>query len=424
MGQCRGSFALYLTRARSMSPFANDTMEIANRGHSRMILKRRWELLMIRSHNLICICIYLNMYFCTLPVSGGPSEMEAEYLQLTNRSEFPHDVPMTEDYASIWRGMRTCAIVIYVITCILGVSGNGLVIWATGFKLKRTAYTVWLLSLAVADFTFALLLLLSITYIVLDLHWPFGWLLCKLNSGMQMLCMHVSILTLAAISVDRCISVVLPIWSRNHRGPRLVALLSLGVWMAAAIISAPAFIFRQMVYQGNRTRCFTDYLLEREQAAMNMMDYGDEDSFAVIERMVSLRHAREQAVTLTYFLLGFLLPFLVISASYAVIGLQLRWGRLVPSGGKSFRVMAAIILAFLLCWGPYNILFILALLHSRDELRPLALSVGIQLSSNLAYLNSCINPVLYIFMWQDFRDMLKRSLQRVDNQGESMQTHL
>uniref|UniRef100_UPI00398EE6F1 C3a anaphylatoxin chemotactic receptor-like n=1 Tax=Pristiophorus japonicus TaxID=55135 RepID=UPI00398EE6F1 len=322
--------------------------------------------------------------------------MEPEDLQLTNSSEVPHNVPVTGNDSSISRAMQVSAIVIYVVTCILGVLGNGLVIWATGFKLKRTAYTVWLLSLAVADFTFSLLLPLSITELALDHHWPFGWLLCKLHFWMLSLCVHASIFTLIAISVDRCFSLVLPVWSRNHRGPRLASLLSLGVWVVAAFLSAPAFVLHQLVLQGNRTLCDTMFIPE----------------------------AWYQALILKFFLSAFLLPFLVIAASYTMIGLRLRWGRLVPSGGKPFRVMAAIILAFLLCWAPYNICSILVLLQPRSEPLPLALSVGMWLSYSLAYFNSCINPVLYIFMWQDFRDLLKKSLQRVNNQGESMQNNL
>uniref|UniRef100_UPI00398EA5B7 chemerin-like receptor 1 n=1 Tax=Pristiophorus japonicus TaxID=55135 RepID=UPI00398EA5B7 len=270
---------------------------------------------------------------------------------------------------------------------------------------------MWLLSLAVADFTFSLLLLLPITELALDSHWPFGLLLCKLNYGALMLCLYASIFTLAAISVDRCISVVLPVWSRNHRGPRLAALLSLGVWVAAAALSAPTFTFRQLVSLGNRRGCYTDYLLEGEWPAQTTMDYGDEDDQVMKEWPLSLHDARYRAVSLAGFLLGFLLPFLVITTSYSIIVLRLRWGHLAPSGVKPFKFIAAIILAFLLCWMPYHICSMLDLLLPHGELFPLVLSVVFQLSYILTYFNICINPVLYIFTWQDFRDAAPTSCQ-------------
>uniref|UniRef100_UPI00398ED6FB chemerin-like receptor 1 n=1 Tax=Pristiophorus japonicus TaxID=55135 RepID=UPI00398ED6FB len=345
--------------------------------------------------------------------------MEPENLQLTNSSEVPPDSLSTEGYSSFWRGMCNFTMAIYAIVCILRVSGNGLVIWATGFKLKRTSYTVWLLSLAVADFTVSLLLPLFIADIALNLHWPFGQLLCKFYFGMEMLFMHASIWTLVAISVDHCVSVVLPIWSRTHRSPRLAALLSLGVWVVAAIFSAPAFASRQFVSQSKWMQCSTDYLLMVE---WNTTDYGDEHIWVVIEQAMGPYHGQDRAMPLALFLLGFLLPFLVIAASCATILLRLRWGRLAPSGGKPFKVTAAIILAFLLRWASYHVVSILLLLQPHGQPWSRTPSVGLLLSYSLAYFDSCINPVLYIFTWQDFRDLLKKSLQRVNNQGESMQS--
>uniref|UniRef100_UPI00398F426C chemerin-like receptor 1 n=1 Tax=Pristiophorus japonicus TaxID=55135 RepID=UPI00398F426C len=298
--------------------------------------------------------------------------MEPEDFQLTNSSEVPHDVSVTEDFSSMKRAMHAFIMVILIITCILGVWRNGLVIWTTDFKLKKSANTVWLLNLAVGDFTFSLLLPLFITYITLEFNWPFGRLFCKLTYGVVVLCLHASIFTLATISMDRCVSVVLPIWSRNHRGPRLAALLSLGVWIAATISSAPSFVFQQLVAQGNRTQCSTQYLLEGE-------------------RVESLRYPRKRALTLAHFLLSFLLPLLVIVISCAIIGLRLRWDHLAPSGSKPFRVMGAIIQAFILCWAPYHVISILVLFHPYDGPWPL-----VPISYSLACINSCINPVLYI----------------------------
>uniref|UniRef100_UPI00398E6051 chemerin-like receptor 1 n=1 Tax=Pristiophorus japonicus TaxID=55135 RepID=UPI00398E6051 len=273
---------------------------------------------------------------------SGTPETEPEDFQLTNSSEVPHPVPATESYFGILVAMIFCRTAIQVVTCILGASGNGLVIWATGFKLKRTSCTVWLLSLAVADFTLSLLLPLSITDLALDKHWPFGRLLCKLHFGVQVLCLYASVWMLAAVSVDRCVSVVLPIWSLPHPQP------------AAGHPAQPG----------------------------------------------------------------------VIATSYTITVLRLRWGRLAPSGGKSFKFIAPIILAFLLCWAPHHMYSIVDLLLPRGKRLPLALSVVFQLSFSLAYFNICINPVLHIFTWQDFRDLLKKSLQWVDNQGGSMQRHL
>ncbi|XP_067874674.1 chemerin-like receptor 1 [Heterodontus francisci] len=334
--------------------------------------------------------------------------MEAKDLQLGNGSDSPSDVVENEGGHSSQRAMDIFIMVIYLVTFAMGVLGNGLVIWATAFKLKKTVNTIWFLGLAIADFTFALFLPLSATYISLDFHWPFGTLLCKLNSGVGVLTMFASVLTLAAISVDRCVSVVLPVWAQNHRGPRLANLVTVGVWLVSAILSGPTFVYRETGSHGNSTVCFSNYFTEAELAALNGLDDGGGDFEAALERMMS----RFRLLVLTRFLCGFLLPLLVISASYVIIGLRLWRNRLAPSS-KPFRVMVAIILTFLLCWAPYHIFIILELMHPADQPPTLALRLGIPLSTSLASFNSCLNPFLYICMGKDFRDKVKRPLQKV-----------
>ncbi|NXU94654.1 MRGX2 protein, partial [Xiphorhynchus elegans] len=103
---------------------------------------------------------------------------------------------------------------------ILGVSlcglvGNGLVVWFLGFHMKQSPFTVYILNLAVADFSMTLLLflILAVSFIlevsclslthVAPLHNAFGLaavLLCHV-------CDLCSLGVLAALSVERCVSV-------------------------------------------------------------------------------------------------------------------------------------------------------------------------------------------------------------------------
>ncbi|GLD71984.1 chemokine-like receptor 1 [Lates japonicus] len=53
--------------------------------------------------------------------------------------------------------------IIYSLAFILGVLGNGVVIWVTGFKMNKTVNTVWFLNLAVADFLFTAFLPFTVT---------------------------------------------------------------------------------------------------------------------------------------------------------------------------------------------------------------------------------------------------------------------
>ncbi|KAG7322567.1 hypothetical protein KOW79_013913 [Hemibagrus wyckioides] len=78
--------------------------------------------------------------------------------------------------------------------------------------------------------------------------------------------------------------------------------------------------------------------------------------------------------------------------------------------GRSFRIMLAVVLAFCFSWLPYYV-GVLIFIYDKSyyavvaELYPLLIS--------FTYINSCMNPVLYVFMGQDFKKTIKLSLRRV-----------
>lgn len=59
--------------------------------------------------------------------------------------------------------MHIISVVIYVVSFVLGIIGNGTVIWVTAFKSKRTVNSIWLLNLAMADLVFVLFLPSTLT---------------------------------------------------------------------------------------------------------------------------------------------------------------------------------------------------------------------------------------------------------------------
>uniref|UniRef100_G3NX62 Formyl peptide receptor 1 n=1 Tax=Gasterosteus aculeatus TaxID=69293 RepID=G3NX62_GASAC len=296
------------------------------------------------------------------------------------------------------------SLIVYCLAFVLGVLGNGVVIWVTGFKMKKTVNTVWFLNLAVADFLFTVFLPLSITLTALDFHWPFGKFMCKLNTTISFLNLYASVYILVVISVDRCVSVVWPVWAQNHRNVRKASFVSLGVWVMALILSTPYFIFRDTALYNkdeNDIECFNNFALSD--------DYENES-------VIQLRLFRHKAMTITNFLLGFVVPFTVIVSCYAVIIHHIKRNRTLASHSRrSFKIIAAVITAFFLCWAPYHIIDLLGLANSllsdRSETLDHVTTIGIPITSSLAFLNSCLNPLLYVFMGQDFKDIYKDVVQ-------------
>ncbi|KAM8927818.1 chemerin-like receptor 1 [Pelodytes ibericus] len=285
-------------------------------------------------------------------------------------------------------GLSVFTICIYVLAFLLGTIGNGLVIWIAGFRMKTTVNVVWFLNLAIADFIFTVFLPLSIAYIALGFHWPFGNFMCKLNSAMAFLNLFASIFTLMVISVDRCISVVFPVWAQNHRSPRLAFVVSLVIWMFALTFSITYFIFRDTEEdEFGYVYCFNNFNDE----------YDD---------LFILRH---RATVATRFIFGFFIPFTVITACYVVIALKLHINHMATTT-KPFKVIVAVLVCFFVCWLPYHVFSFLELYvdPENDFLR-----IGIPLASSLAFLNSCVNPFLYVFIGRDFKDKFLTSIQSV-----------
>uniref|UniRef100_A0AAY5KDN0 G-protein coupled receptors family 1 profile domain-containing protein n=1 Tax=Esox lucius TaxID=8010 RepID=A0AAY5KDN0_ESOLU len=103
-------------------------------------------------------------------------------------------------------------LVVKVLIFLLGVLGNGLVIWIAGLKMKGTVSTTWCLKLAVSNFILCLFLPFNIIYMVTK-DWTFGLFLCKFNYFVTFINMFSSIFILAIISVDRCVGGV---WMRVY----------------------------------------------------------------------------------------------------------------------------------------------------------------------------------------------------------------
>ncbi|XP_070690762.1 chemerin-like receptor 1 [Pempheris klunzingeri] len=333
-------------------------------------------------------------------------EMNATPSYNTNTTDVSgkNDSLYVDKYAELRKSLHTITIIIYCLVFVLGVFGNGVVIWVTGFKMKKTVNTVWFLNLAVADFLFTAFLPLSVTYLALDFHWPFGKFMCKLNTTISFLNIFTSVYILVVISVDRCVSVVWPVWAQNHRSVRKASCVSLGVWVLALILSAPYFIFRDTApYEDGTVSCFNNFALsdDYETLSVNL-----------------LRQFRHQAMTITRFLLGFVVPFTVIVSCYAVIIHRLRRNRTLASqSSRPFKIIAAVITTFFLCWAPYHIMSLIELANHipyyQTETLGHVISIGYPIATSLAFLNSCLNPLLYVFMGQDFKDKVRKSILNV-----------
>ncbi|KAL8219435.1 UNVERIFIED_CONTAM: hypothetical protein K2H54_024579 [Gekko kuhli] len=293
-------------------------------------------------------------------------------------------------------GLHIFSLVTYNLVFLLGIIGNGVVISILGFCMKKTVNTIWFLNLAIADFTFILLLPLSIASLAQNNQWLFGEAMCKINSFITLVNLHASVYFLTIISVDRYISVLFPVWARNHRTLRRASFVALGVWILSLALSSPNLHFRKI--QNGTAWCSKIYSSNEAE-----------------EKII------HHAVVITQFILTFAIPFSVIAVCYGAIILRLRRDRLALSS-KPFKVITAVIAAFFVCWFPYQVFTLLEILAYKDQKLDCAVYYFYPSTFTLALINSCLNPILYVFMGRDVQKGLKRSILAVFENALSEET--
>ncbi|KAM8869151.1 chemerin-like receptor 1 [Spinachia spinachia] len=284
--------------------------------------------------------------------------------------------PPPDESGGVLRNIRIVSLFIYSVILVFGILGNGAVIYVTGCRMKRTVNSVWFLNLALADFLFTAFLIFSIISVSQEHQWQFGEFMCKLNSFVTVVNMFASIFLLTVISLDRCLSIWVVVWAQNKRTVLKAQVTCVVVWMAAVVCSIPYAHFRGLVDRENKIYC----------------------SYSV----------RHEFFDLFRFVVGFLIPFLVILVSYIAIGVRV--GRLQKTSRKrSRRILFSIVVAFFLCWLPFHIYSLIQLYTTNQNVRYTAPIVGPLLVA-LAFLNSSLNPILYVFMCEEFQKKLKSSI--------------
>ncbi|XP_075135318.1 chemerin-like receptor 1 [Leptodactylus fuscus] len=267
--------------------------------------------------------------------------------------------------------------VVLAVTCLLGITGNGLVIWFGIFRMKKTVSLVWFLSLAAADFIFAFFLTFSITYLVLG-HWPFGSFLCKLYVFIFFFTKPISGLQLAVLSVDRCVRIAFPQGCQNHRTRRRWALI---VVLIICIFSFPSSLMFSI------------------DAYTYKYDYA-------VNCYIELPHNTYLHYSLR-FVFFFLVPFLVTLCSYTGITLY-SLIRHVPLCSRSVTVPLAVSIIFFVCYCPHSVLFLLLRTH---PINFFDVPIFSEISIYLLIISSCINPIIYVLIGWEVRDNFCSSFQ-------------
>nr|XP_038035979.1 probable G-protein coupled receptor 152 [Anas platyrhynchos] len=137
----------------------------------------------------------------------------------------------------VWQLQLVCAV--------LGLPANAFVLWLTGWRLRCRGLAIFIFSVAASDFLFLANSTLQIWTAAHGHRWPLGTPLCRLHRFLLDLAYYGGLFLLAAISLDRCLLLLAPLWYRCRRPARWPAGLCAAAWLLAGCCSAPGTALAQ-----------------------------------------------------------------------------------------------------------------------------------------------------------------------------------
>ncbi|XP_076836443.1 coagulation factor II (thrombin) receptor-like 1, tandem duplicate 2 [Brachyhypopomus gauderio] len=344
------------------------------------------------------------VFFACVMISGVHTESNGKtrgFIGLQNPDSDSIEVDeLTAD--TLKSGLTTIFLpLVYILVFAVGLPSNAMAIWVFIFRSKKIhPAAIYMANLALADLLFVIWLPLKINYHFNGNNWTFGEGMCKVLVGFFYGNMYCSILFIACLSMQRYWVVAHPL-TQHRRDNRLAIVVSLCIWAFIWVSSTPLFLYQQTakLSDPNITTCHDVNIISRE-------NFQTQNAFLDVQKPYY------------YFMvmagMAFVAPCVVIVTAYVLMLRQL--GRSAMEGssqGKSRRRAVSLILTvlvtFLVCFVPSNVMLVVhyALLGRGLTNNGYGFYV---VTLCLASLNSCLDPFVYYYVSEEFREHVKNTL--------------
>ncbi|KAK3793034.1 hypothetical protein RRG08_054970 [Elysia crispata] len=280
---------------------------------------------------------------------------------------------------------------------VLGLFGNSLVIIVVlADKHMRNTTNILILSLAFADLFFILFCVpFTATGYAMPV-WPFGAVGCKMTQYAMHVCAYASVYTLVLMALDRYVAVVHAIRSMTWRSERNTWIAVFIIWVVCLMGNSPILVQYNVHEYGwateNRSVCINTHNLRDNRVG--------------------------RAFYVSFLFFGYIIPLGVTLLMYGLMLKRLLYG-VVPGGASQSaesvrakkrvtRMVIIVEVIFAICWMPIQIILFMQAFDSYPKTEE---TLAIMFASNcLAYMNSCVNPILYAFLSENFRRSFRRFL--------------
>lgn len=291
--------------------------------------------------------------------------------------------------------------ILFGIIVIVGLFGNTLVVIVVACNPQmRSTTNVLIINLAIADLLF---IMFCVPFTAFDYalpYWPFGDIWCRVVQYLVIVCAYASIYTLVLMSFDRFLAVVHPIPSMSIRTVRNALLAIAILWAVIVLACIPALESHGLV----------SYTINGVEYSMCIFLSGEGYNYAAFQ--------------ICFLLSSYIVPLSLIFVLYMLM-LKRLWFGVAPGGRMSAeslkskkrvtRMVVIVVVIFAVCWCPIQIVLVLKSVYAYpiDPLR-----VVVQITSHiLAYMNSCVNPILYAFLSENFRKAFHKVIACNQKQG-------
>ncbi|KAI8489014.1 neuromedin U receptor [Branchiostoma belcheri] len=217
----------------------------------------------------------------------------------------------------------------------------------------------------------------------------------KLAPFIEVLVLQLSILTIMAVSVDRYRGVCRALQAQATRRLRGTAVTIAAAWGLSLLTSSPMLVF------------------------VKFSTYHVNGSSVEICEMMSLAESWKDVYAVAVTVMFFVVPFLILSSLYSLIIRRLvRRASDETSGNfrhqqqarrRVIRMLIVVVLVFFLCMLPNRVFHLWMLFAPQESIIALGSGTVMKLivfMRSLAFLNSCINPIIYSLFSTRFRSTI------------------
>ncbi|TRY64929.1 hypothetical protein DNTS_024615 [Danionella cerebrum] len=278
--------------------------------------------------------------------------------------------------------------VLYILVFCVGLPTNAMAIWVFLFRTKKkNPSSIFMANLALADLLFVIWIPLKIAYHFNGNNWIHGEALCKVLVGFFYGNMYCSTSFIACISVQRCWAIVHPL-SQQKRNNKMAVGVSLSVWIVVWAITVPLYLYDQTVKVTNLDIVTCHDVTRPSQSLFPCIYF------------------------LTMGVVGFVVPCVICIVAYVQMLRALKNSMtdagLVQKRRKAVILVVTVMVMFLVCFTPSSIMVIVHYALLLNGYRNS--SYGFYITTLcLTSLNSCVDPFVYYFISDDFREHVRNT---------------